>query len=142
MIDLVYWPTNLLFFDIPILYYYISLRSSKIFWRYIPFSRCFFIMLICNCLWIILLPFFWNSVTLIAILLLAKSQVFSCCFLNCYFWSRFKCITGWLISMIKNFFGYIYNLSFWLCFYQRFCSYFEQRTKICNLLEIFDLLVE
>ena len=31
MIDLVYYLTNLLFFDIPILYYCINLRSSIIF---------------------------------------------------------------------------------------------------------------
>ena len=31
MIDLVYCLTNLLFFDIPLLYYYINLRSSIIF---------------------------------------------------------------------------------------------------------------
>ena len=31
MVDLVYCQTNLLFFDIPLLYYYINLRSSIIF---------------------------------------------------------------------------------------------------------------
>ena len=31
MIDFVYCLTNLLFFDIPLLYYYINLRSSTIF---------------------------------------------------------------------------------------------------------------
>ena len=30
MVDLVYCPTNLLFFDIPVLYYYINLNSYKI----------------------------------------------------------------------------------------------------------------
>ena len=32
MVDLVYYPTNLLFFDIPLLYYCINLRSSVIFY--------------------------------------------------------------------------------------------------------------
>ena len=31
MFDLVYYPTNLIFFDIPLLYYCINLRSSIIF---------------------------------------------------------------------------------------------------------------
>ena len=31
MVDLVYCLTNLLFFDVPLLYYYINLRSSIIF---------------------------------------------------------------------------------------------------------------
>ena len=38
MVDLMYCLTNSLFFDIPLLYYYINLRSlimSCLFWRYI-----------------------------------------------------------------------------------------------------------
>ena len=31
MVDLAYYLTNLLFVDIPLLYYYINLRSSRIF---------------------------------------------------------------------------------------------------------------
>ena len=37
MIDLVYWLRNLLFFDIPLLYYHVNLRSSINFCRYISF---------------------------------------------------------------------------------------------------------
>ena len=39
---LVFCLTNLSFFDIPLLYYYINLRSSIIFWRYISFLRYHF----------------------------------------------------------------------------------------------------
>ena len=34
MVDLVYYLINLLFFDIPLLYYYVNLRTSIIFCLY------------------------------------------------------------------------------------------------------------
>ena len=52
------------FFHIPLLYYYINTKTTNnilpSFWRYISFFRYSFIILICNCFWIILLWIFWN----------------------------------------------------------------------------------
>ena len=55
--------TNALFFNIPLLYYHINTKIINnflsFFWRYVSF-QCFFIILICDCFWIILLLIFWN----------------------------------------------------------------------------------
>ena len=89
MLDLVYYLTNLLFFDIPLLYCYINLRSSIVFclffWRYTSFlgnsSLCSFVIIY----WTILRWTSWdfcnsisNSIT---------DQINSCfwCFLFFYF---------------------------------------------------------
>ena len=113
MVDLVYCLTNLLFFDIPLLYYYINLRSLIIlsfFWRYISFFRYFFIMLICNCFWIILLWIFWIFCNPISNFITNQISCFCCFFwiaifeavLNaslayCLAWSRWF----WLYLLLR-----------------------------------------
>ena len=101
--------TNLLFFDITLLYYYILLKSSIIFCLFsgniclslrislwsLLFSSSF------NCFWIIL----WSSWGLCDFLCnFITNQVTSCfySFYNCSFWGSFKCIYGKLLSMIKK----------------------------------------
>ena len=83
--------TNLLFFDIPLLYHYINLRSSitLVFWWCVFIFKYFFINLIYNCFLIILLWIFWNFTILSSILLSIKFTIFLysinlsiiCCFL-------------------------------------------------------------
>ena len=49
----------------------------------------------------------------------------------------------WLIVWNdQEVFGYIYRLNSYLYFYQFFCPYFQQKTKTCNLLHIFGILLE
>ena len=61
-VDFVYCLTSLLFFDIPLLQYYRNItiinNSLSFFWRYVSLFRYFFIILNCNCFWIILLWIF------------------------------------------------------------------------------------
>ena len=53
-----YFLTSLLFFDMSLLYHYNSFQIINIF---LSFSRDIYLSLvICNCLWIILLWIFWN----------------------------------------------------------------------------------
>ena len=77
-------------FDISVLCYF-NPSSSKIscvfFWRYISYIRYFFIMIICNCFWVILL-FFETFAILLTFLLLIT--IFFYWFLNRSFWSSFK----------------------------------------------------
>ena len=79
MADLVYYLTNILFFGIPLLYYYINLRSW-IWKRDISFFRYFFVMLICNCFWVVLLWSFWDFF----ISVFTTNQITSCS--CCFFW--------------------------------------------------------
>ena len=87
------------------------------FWRYISFFWYFCFTI--NCLWSIL-------------------GVIFCIFISNFiiFWSSFNCICDGEV------FGYIYCLRFYIYFYKCFCPYFQQMTKIRNILQIFDLLVE
>ena len=112
MVDLMYCLTNLLFIDIPLLYYYINLRSLIIcrlfFWKYISFFRYFsiksnFFCFICNFFWIIV---WWSSsyfCSFISTFISNQITSYFCCFLNYSFWSSFKCICSRLFSMIKKF---------------------------------------
>ena len=79
MADLVYYLTNILFFGIPLLYYYINLRSW-IWKRDISFFRYFFVMLICNCFWVVLLWSFWDFF----ISVFTTNQITRCS--CCFFW--------------------------------------------------------
>ena len=93
-------------FDILSLYYFnlsLSIIFLSSFWRYIFFFRNLFIMLICNCFWIILLWTFWSPRNFISNFI--TNQITSCfnCFLNCSFWISFKRICSRLFNMIKKF---------------------------------------
>ena len=98
---------------IPLWYYFINLRSSIIFCisSYIFFFGYFFIMLICNSLWIILLWVFLNfrNFTVIRLSYCISNCITNqftscfCCFLNYSFRSSFKWICCRLFSMIKKF---------------------------------------
>ena len=107
MVGLVYCPTNLLFFGIPLLYYYISFKSLIIFYLssgdtyvYILFL-VFFIILICNCFWMILLWNFWNPLILLAISLPVNCF---CCFLIFHNYQYYQIINNFL----PFFWRYIY----------------------------------
>ena len=114
MADLVYCPTNLLFFDIPFLYCYTNLNSSIISCPsfgdiYLSFgvsdsslASLFCGFLECNSIE----DFFETLVILSAILLPIKSPVASAVFLDCSFWSSFYCIC-------VDFF--VLSRHFWLC---------------------------
>ena len=86
MVDLVYCLTNLLFFDIQLLYYYkwcyIISNFLPLFWRYISFFWYFFIILIFDCLWIILLQIFLNFRDFISNFITNQITKCYCCFLN------------------------------------------------------------
>ena len=97
MVDLVYCLKKLLFFDIPLLYYYINLRSSILFClcfgglHLTYFSvRLYIFWFISNCFRII--PW-WSC---------QDFCNFICCFSNCSPWSSFKCICCRLFYMIKK----------------------------------------
>ena len=101
---LVFFLTNLLFFDILSLCYYINLRSSISFGLssgdiYFSLGISFFIILLCNCLWIILLWILWNFCDFISYQI---SSCF-CYFLNYHFWTSCKSICSRFFSMIKEF---------------------------------------
>ena len=106
MVNLVRHLTILLLFDIPLLYYYINLGSSIIlsyFWRYRNFFRCFFIMFIFNCFWIILQWTSWNFLNSISNFITNQITSCFCCFWNYSYWSSLNCICCRLHSMIKKF---------------------------------------
>ena len=100
---LVYCLIRLLFFDILLLYYCINLNSS---------------IISCFSTWDICLSFGFSvsllTVSRMFILCLIFCKFFNnfvanqitycfCCLSNFFFWSIFKCICGWLFSMIKTF---------------------------------------
>ena len=84
MVDLLYYLTSLFFFDVTVLYYYINLRSSIIFWLssgdiYLSFGISL------SCSFVIVSELFCNErlgtfVILLAILLPIKSPVASAVF--------------------------------------------------------------
>ena len=131
MVDSVYCLTNLLYFGTPLLYYYINLRSWIIFCLFLIyillwyfFIKSYIFGFTFNCLWTIcdeVFHSFWPVASVVFWIVL--------------FWRSFKCICVGLFRMIKT----IYHLSFYLHFYRYSCSYFKLRTKICNVLQLFDL---
>ena len=127
MIELVYYLTNLLFFYVPLLYYYINLRLSIIVslsYGDIYFFRYFFIMFICSSFWIILwwsflyfCKFISNFITDLPLLL------FELLFLK-------KLFSGSVdVSVIKKFFSCIYHLNFYLYFREYFFLIFLAKDK-------------
>ena len=105
MVDLVYYLRNLLFFDIPLLYYHINFTSSLFFVFlpdiYIFFFRNLFIMLICNRFWVFLLWSFWGFCNFI-IDFITNNISKSTQFLNCSFWDSFTCICSRLFAVINK----------------------------------------
>ena len=109
-------------FIIPLLYYYINIKIINSFlsflWRYISFFRYFFIIVICNYLWIILCELFETLIVLLTILLPIRSRVASA-----VFWMTvFESVAN-LLAWLRGFWLF-YQLSFYLCFYQYFYPYF------------------
>ena len=88
------------------LYYYIHFKIINnflsFFWRYISFFRYFFIVLICNCLWVILFWIFWKFCDFIRNFISNQITSCICYFLNYSFWISFKCICCRLFSMIRK----------------------------------------
>ena len=125
MVDLVPCPTNLLFFDILLLYYYINLRSTIIFclssgdiYLSLGFSlSCSFVndtkLFCCN---------FFE----IFVILSGKSPVASA-----FFWMLLfeEVLSAFVADFPRRFSS----------FYWYFYPYFSKNTKVCSLLEIFDL---
>ena len=139
MVNLVRHLTILLLFDIPLLYYYINLGSSIIlsfFWRYRNFFRCFFIMFIFNCFWIILQWTSWNFLNSISNFITNQITSCFCCFWNYSYWSSLNCICCRLHSMIKKFWAVFTTWIFTYSFNNIFTHIFS---KIYSLLQIFDL---
>ena len=60
MVEFVYFITSLLFFDIPLLYYYNSSQIISIFVFVLFFGDLCLFLVTCNCLWILLLLLFWK----------------------------------------------------------------------------------
>ena len=82
---------------------------------------------------------FWDGfVILLVILLPNQSPRCFCCFFN---WS-FCASAADCLAWSSSFLGYISFLSFCLYFYQCFCPYAQQKTKICNILQILDILIK
>ena len=108
LVDLVYGLKFLfLFFDVPLWYCYISHWSSvNSYFSFgdISFFRYFFIIIICNCLWIILLWILQNFPNSINNFIGNIITISFFWFLNYSSWSSFKCISSSLFSMIKTIF--------------------------------------
>ena len=102
-----YCLTNLLFFDIPLLYFYINPRSTIIFCLssgdiYLSLD----ISLLCSFVTVSELfcrEFFWDFCNFISDFINNQITSCFCCFLNHSFWSSFECICCRLLSMIKRF---------------------------------------
>ena len=112
-------------------------REMVLFWRYISFFKYFCFTFNCPrvILWWVSRDF--QNITSNFI----SSQINSCfCgFLNCFFWISFNCISSQLFSMIRKFLAVWYVLlKILLIFLLTFCSNSSQKTKIHNLLQIFD----
>ena len=110
MVDLVYYLRNLLFFDIPLLYYHINFTSSLFFVFlldiYIFFFRNLFIMLICNRFWVFLLWSFWGFCNFI-IDFITNNISKSTQFLNCSFWDSLRASVADYLLWSINFWLYI-----------------------------------
>ena len=99
MVDLAYCQTDLLFFDIPLLYYSIYLNSS-IICRLSSGDLSFGISVLLSeqfCC-----ELFETFVILWALFFASQCTSCLCYFLNCSFWSSFKCICCRSFTMIKK----------------------------------------
>ena len=132
--------TNLLLFDVPLLYYYINLKSSIIFCLSSgDLYLCLGISLSCSVVTVSELfyrKFFKSFVILSAILLPKKSPVASSyfwiglfeCIFECIFLS-FKCICSRLFGMIKTFLAVFTTHVFTYIFTNIFTHIFSKRQK-------------
>ena len=97
--------TNLLFFEILLLYYYINFRSL-IICSLIP-GGIYFSLDILSLFITVSESFcgegFWNFCDFISNSVTNQITGYFCAFLNCSFWSSFKCTCSRLFSSIKKF---------------------------------------
>ena len=127
MVDLVYFLKNLIFFDIPSLYYYINLRSSII--SYLSFRDIYLslgISLSCSFVTVSELfccEFFETLAVLLASLLPVNSPVASAVFLMAFFEVVLSASVAHCLAWSISFWLYL-PFKFFLYFYQSFCSYF------------------
>ena len=108
MADLVYCLSNLLFFDIPLLYYYNNFRSAIIFClppgdMYLSFLSCLFATaseLFCCEFFETFVIFFSNFIT---------NQITSyfCCFLNYSFWTSLSTSAADCLVWSRSFWLYL-----------------------------------
>ena len=94
----------------------------------IYFFRFFFIVLICKCLWIILLSVFWNPPSFIANFIANQITSWFSCFLNCSFWKSFKWIRSRFFSKITKFLA-IFTTYVFLIFLSIFLPIFLAKGK-------------
>ena len=140
--NLVFYLTNLLLFDIPLVYCYINIISSTIFWIYRSFFWyfCWFFFCLWESLWIV---FRFRTCFLNVALLSYCAHNFIinlmtscfCYLLNYIFWSSFKCRCSRLLGWSRSFWLHL-PLKFLLtCF----AHTFSKKQKLHNLLQIFSL---
>ena len=129
---------------IPLLLYYINIKIIivlSLFWIYMSFFGFFFIMLSCNCFWIILLWFFWNFRNSVVLRLSCRVRcifiMLICnCFwfiLLCFFFLNFHDFVSDFITK-QSCFCCFWNWSFWSSF-KRICG--RLFTMIKKFLAIF-----
>ena len=125
-----YYLTNLLFFDIPLLYCYTNLNSSIICCLSSRDTYLFLVRpldllclrpskYICQLLFhhlVIFYSFFWNTHYFISNFITNQITSCFCGFLNCFFWCSFYCICCRFFSTIKKFSDHIYGLNVYTCF--------------------------
>ena len=144
MVHLVYYLTKLLFFDIPLLYYYINLTSSINFCLFsgdiylsfgISISKSCIFCFTFNCFWTILWWGFWDFSDFSEILLSTKSPVASA-----VFWiALFEVV---LSASVVDFlawlgcFWVLTCLSFYLYFLYVFAHIFSKRQQSITFYKI------
>ena len=128
-----------LIIDVPLLYYFINIRSSIIFcFSLEDIYLSWGISLSCS---FVSVSELFCSKSLSAILLTIKSPVAFAGFFHCFFWGSFKCICCKLLGMIKKFLD-VLPLKFLLVWLRIFLPIYFAKDKNLNLLQNFDLLVE
>ena len=138
----------LLLFHIPLLCYYINLSPSIIsclfsgdiylsLGLYFYTFLYFFIILICNCLWTILLWILWNFFYFIGNCITNQITSCFCFFLITLFQAVLNASVADCLAWSRVFWLYL-PLKFFLYVYQYFYPYFQQKTKIHSFLQIFD----
>ena len=128
MVNMGYYLTNLLFFDIPLLYYYIRYQIINnflsFFWRYMSFFRCFSIFFISNCFWVIFCEFLETFVILSAIVSPIKSPVTSTVFWITLFEVVLSASVTYCLAWSRFFWLYLPLTFLLILFYQKFSPYF------------------
>ena len=126
MVDLVYYLINLLFFDIPILYCYINLRSLIIFW---PYSRDIYVSsgISSLCSFVTVSKLFCDELfkkfLVLAILLPIKSPVVPAVFLIRFLEAVLKASLVDCLAWWRSFWLYL-PLTFLIIFLPVFYTYF------------------